>query len=120
MAHCQKTCGPACSKKLAAKRDAKWRAKNPDAVDRRRLLDAMEQADEAVIEIMPAGSPLAKVPWRILQVALGGKTAVALAFALRLHASRCQVAFDGKTRILTRVPDRLHKTFEKVALGQSP
>lgn len=120
MAHCQKTCSTACSKQLAARRDAKWRAKNSDAVDRRRLLDAMEQADDAVIEIAPAASPLARVPWGTLQVALGGKTAVALAFALRLHASRCQVAFDGKTRILTRVPARLHRTFEEVPLGQPP
>lgn len=119
-AHCQRTCSAPCSKELAGRRDAKWRARNPDAVDRRRLLDALKQADDAVIEIAPATSPLAKVPWRVLQVALGGKTAVALAFALRLHASPQQVAFEGKTRILTRVPVRLKKTFEQVPLGQAP
>ena len=120
MAHCQKTCGQACSKKLAAKRDAKWRAKNPDYEEHRQLVAALDVAADATIEIQPANSPLAKVPWRAVQVALGGKTAVVLAFALRLHASRCQVAFEGKTSILTRVPAPLRKTFDQVAMGPAP
>lgn len=120
VAHCQKTCGSACSKKLAAKRDAKWRAENPDYEEHRRLGAALDRAEEATIKIQPATSPLAKVPWRNVQVALGGKAAVALAFALRLHAPRCQVAFEGKTRILTSVPAPLRKTFDQVAIGRTP
>lgn len=119
-AHCQKTCGAVCSKKLAAKRDAKWRAKNPDYEAHRRLVDALGRADDATIEIEPAASPLARVPWRTVQVALGGKMAVTLAFALRLHASHRQVAFEGKTRILTRIPERLHKVFDQVAMERAP
>ena len=114
VAHCQKTCSSACSKRLAAKRDAEWRAKNPDYEDRRRLEAALEHANDAAIKIEPNTSPLAKVPWREVQVALGGKMAVTLAFALRLHAGRCQVPFEGKTRILTRVPARLPLPFEQV------
>ena len=67
------TCSSACSKKLTAKRDAAWRARNPDYEEHRRLLAALERADEATLEIEPAASPLAQVPWRVLQVALGGK-----------------------------------------------
>jgi hypothetical protein len=120
VAHCQKTCGSACRKALAAKRDAKWRAKNPDYEEHRRLVAALDVAGAAGIEIEPATSPLAKVPWRAVQVALGGKTAVVLAFALRLHAARCQVAFEGKTRILTRVSARLPPVFDQVAIGPTP
>lgn len=121
VAKTQKTCSPACSKKLAAKRDAAWRAKNPDYGEHRRLRAALLRvADGADVVVEPAGAPLAKVPWRAVQVAIGAKMAVVLAFALRLHASRRQVAFDGETRILTRVPRRLNKTFEQVPLGRAP
>lgn len=121
VAKTQKTCSPACSKKLAAKRDAAWRARNPDYGEHRRLRAALAQVtDGADVAVQPAGAPLAKVPWRAVQVALGGKMAVVLAFALRLHVARLQVAFDGETRILTRAPVQLNKAFEQVPIGRSP
>ena len=120
VAHCQRTCSAACSKKLAARRDADWQARHPDYEEHRRLTKALAHADEATIEIAPAAAaPLAKVPWRVIQVELGAKMAVALAFSLRLHDSRRQVPFEGKTLIVTGVPVRLRTVFDQVPLGQA-
>jgi hypothetical protein len=116
VAHCQKTCSASCSKALAAKRDAEWRRKNPDYEEHLRLAAALARADRAAIEIKPVTAPLARLPWRLVQVALGDKSAVALAFALRLQARQPQVAFEVKMRVPPDIPVRLPPLLEQVPI----
>jgi hypothetical protein len=122
VAHCQKTCGPDCRKAHDAKQQAKWRGKNPDYRQDRQLRAKLDQAGQpgATIEIRPPTAPLARLPWGRVQMALGVKTAVLLAFALRLQHGGRQMAFEVKIRVPPPSPDRHAPMFEKMAMEPGP
>lgn len=109
----QKTCSPTCKKALAAKRGAAWRRKNPDYEEHRRLVADLARAERVAIEIQPAGHPVARLPWRLVQTQLGGKMAVVLAVALRLQSRPHQTPFDVRIRVPTCVPVRLPRVLEQ-------
>lgn len=122
VAHCQKTCSPACSKAQIAKRQSAWRMKNPDYDADRRLREQLREAEQpgATLELQPATDPLARVPWRLVQTALGVKTAVVLAFALRLPPRGVQTALRVKVRTTPRSPARLPPAALQTAMEPGP
>jgi hypothetical protein len=122
VAHCQKTCGPACSQELTAKRQADWRGKNPDYDANRRLCAQLREAERpgAIVEIRPSSDPLARVPWRLVQTALGSKMAVVLAFALRLPPRGDQTALQVKIRMSPRSCARLPHHARQTAMEAGP
>lgn len=122
VAHCQKTCSPACSKALTAKRQAAWRRNNPDYDADRRLREQLRVAElpGATIQVQPATDPLARVPWHLVQTALGVKTAVVLAFALRLPHRDAQTALRVKVHATPRSPARLPLPDRQTAMEAGP
>lgn len=110
----QKTCGTlGCRKTWEAKRQARWRQRNPDYEhDRylRRQLDRAGDGADRVPGLRPPPPILAEVPWRLVQTVSGAKVAVLTAFWLRLLHRRTQTVSAARTRTKTRYPGR-HLTF---------
>jgi len=107
--HRQKTCGKECRKKREARQQADWRKKRPEYREETRLRRAMRMADQegATIEIKPRDGRMARLPWAAVQMALGAKKAVVLAFALRLLEPGCVTAIRVRIRTAGRAPGRL-------------
>jgi hypothetical protein len=116
--HCQKTCSEDCGKKRAARRQADWRRKKPDHSEELRVRRAVRRAEQdgAVIEVRPRDGLLAKVPWAIVQTAMGTKNAVIIAFALRLLDRDRQTAIRVRIAGTSRSPGRLPKGGAQTAM----
>lgn len=118
---CQKTCGRECGKKWAARRQALYRQKNPDYEEDRRIREQVRRSelDGATVEVGPLGSPLARLPWRLVQTAFGAKRAVILAFALRLLDRDRQTAIRVRIAATSRSPRRLLSRGPQTAMESS-
>lgn len=121
-AHCQNTCGPACRKLYAARKQAKWRARHPDSRQDQLLRARLKQADEpgAFLEIGPPTAPLARLPWQHLVTAFGVKKTVLLAFALRLQSAERVTAFKVKIRMPPPSPERHALDLRETAMDRAP
>ena len=122
VAHCQKTCSPECSRELTAKRQKKWRRGSQDYDQARRLHAKLKAAEQpgATVEIRPFTEPLARLPWPLMQTALGAKMAVILAFALLLQSERDQTALQVKIRMPASSAARLSRRPAQTAMATGP
>ncbi len=117
----QRTCGAACSKRLAQKQQAAWRGRNPDYEADRELRRRIEHAETSgsQIEVRP-GSQLARIPWRTVQTAIGVKQAVVLAFALRVLDRGAQTMMAGESVATGQSPGRVFTSGNQTAMAARP
>lgn len=114
---CQKTCGPACRSKWEARRQARWRERNPDYEAHRRLQSQLAGRDGgAAVSIRPPPEILARVPWILVQTAMGAKEAVVIGFLLRLLDRRLQTAIRERIVDLTAFAGRLRDQSRQTAM----
>src|SRR5207245_1918765 len=89
----QRTCGPGCRRRRHERIDRRWRERHADYDRARRLGEKVarsEQRGGADRVVRPP--PLEKVPWDVLQDAMGIKATVIIADLARLLASHAQDA----------------------------
>ena len=118
----QRTCGPACGKKLTQKRQAEWRKRNPDyeaARELRRRLDCAEK-DGRVPGERPKSGPVARIPWRTVQTVIGVKQAVVLAFALQLLERGSQTMMAAEILAAGGFPGRVFTSGNQTEMAAQP
>lgn len=118
----QRTCGPACGKALGQKRQLDWRKRNPDYEADRELRRKIDRAETGggSIEVRPSDSPLARIPWRTVQTAIGVKQAVVLAFALRVLDQGTQTMMAAESLASRQFPGRVFTSGNQTAMAARP